>query len=77
MTNVCELVVPSEQFRDSYSSYIAELEKHGEKRIPFPLRYPHEDFPGLLLRLKNDAPVIKYHHLFFIKPRTDRTTSSD
>jgi len=55
MTNVCELVVPSEQFRDSYSSYIAELEKHGEKRIPFPLRYPHEDFPGLLLRLKNDA----------------------
>ena len=45
MTNVCELVVPSEQFRDSYSSYIAELEKHGEKRIPFPLRYPHEDFP--------------------------------
>lgn len=43
------LVKPSRDYESSYRDYIAELGT--EERYPFPLDYPHEDFPALLQRL--------------------------
>jgi predicted acetyltransferase len=47
------LQVPSANLRDSYRSLIAELESGGEKRIPFPLSFPFEDFAALLVKLED------------------------
>lgn len=48
-----ELVLPGLEFERSYHSYIAELGT--EERYPFPLDFPHEDFPALLKRLESLA----------------------
>ena len=49
------LETPSKTLRDSYRSLIAELESRGEKRVPFPLSFPFEDFEALLARLRDNA----------------------
>jgi predicted acetyltransferase len=47
-------LAPSATLRDSYCNLIAEIDAAAEKRIPFPLTFPFEDFDVLLTRL-NDA----------------------
>jgi predicted acetyltransferase len=42
---------PTRDLRDSYCGLIAEIELAGEKRIPFPLGFPFEDFDALLAKL--------------------------
>jgi predicted acetyltransferase len=49
------LRAPSADLRDSYRSLIAELESAGEKRVPFPLSFPFEDFAALLAKLADAA----------------------
>lgn len=44
-----QLVTPALQYRASYQTYIQEL--GDETRYPFPMDFPHEDFPALLNRL--------------------------
>ncbi len=46
-----QLVQPSAQFELSYRKYIEEL--GNEERYPFPMDFPHEDFPALLTKLRN------------------------
>lgn len=43
------LLTPRAALEASYRAYIAELGE--EERYPFPLDYPHDDFPALLRRL--------------------------
>jgi len=45
-----ELVKPSAHYQQSYNQYIQEL--GSEERYPFPLDFPHQDFPKLLARLQ-------------------------
>jgi predicted acetyltransferase len=45
--------MPEKKYERSYRSYIAEL--GDEERYPFPLDFPHEDFPALLKRLEDLA----------------------
>lgn len=45
-----QLVKPAAQFEPSYRKYIEELGE--EERYPFPMDFPHEDFPALLVRLE-------------------------
>ncbi|GJM10599.1 MAG: acetyltransferase [Lysobacteraceae bacterium] len=47
------LTKPSIEYKASYEAYIAELAD--EERYPFPLDYPHQDFPALLQRLEDLA----------------------
>jgi len=47
------LLKPSRELRDSYGGLIAEIESAGEKRIPFPLSFPFEDFDALLETLED------------------------
>ncbi len=50
--SLCQLHwrLPDQKYERSYRSYIAELGT--EERYPFPLDFPHEDFPALLKRLE-------------------------
>jgi predicted acetyltransferase len=49
------LQAPSGDLRDSYRSLIAELESAGEKRVPFTLSFPFDDFEALLARLRDES----------------------
>ncbi len=49
------LQAPSPDLQDSYRSLIAELDAGREKRVPFVLDYPFENFETLLARLRDDA----------------------
>jgi predicted acetyltransferase len=49
------LQAPSADLQDSYRSLIAELEAGRERRVPFVLDYPFENFETLLARLRDDA----------------------
>ena len=46
-----ELVAPHARFESNYKGYIEEL--GDEERYPFPMDFPHHDFPALLSKLKN------------------------
>jgi predicted acetyltransferase len=48
-----QLRKPSRDLRDSYGGLIAEIESAREKRIPFPLSFPFEDFDALLAKLED------------------------
>ena len=58
MQDSLRLQAPSANLRDSYRSLIAELESAGEKRVPFPLSFPFDDFGALLARLQDNAKGI-------------------
>ncbi len=45
------LISPSESLRDSYRELIAEFEEAGESLVPFPLKFPNDDFSAFLDRL--------------------------
>jgi len=47
-----KLEIPSGEFKASYLSLLEEIRQRGEPFIPFPLKYPAEDFPALLARLE-------------------------
>jgi predicted acetyltransferase len=49
------LIAPSRDFEPSYRSYVAEMKANGEKLIPFPLTYPHDDFAELVATLEDNA----------------------
>lgn len=55
MRELLRLQQPSRTLRDSYRSLISELESAGERRVPFPLTYPFEDFDALLSKLEGNA----------------------
>ena len=46
---------PNADLSDSYRSLVAEFVEHGENLIPFPLAFPHDDFPKLLERLAAES----------------------
>ena len=52
------LQAPSEDLQDSYRSLIAEFDAGRERRVPFVLDYPSEDFGTLLARLRDEAQGI-------------------
>ena len=58
MRESLRLQATSGDLRDSYRSLIAELESAGEKRVPFPLSFPFDDFDALLARLQDSAKGI-------------------
>jgi predicted acetyltransferase len=43
---------PSERFRESYLSLVAEFRERGEPNVPFTLKYATDDFGAFLARLK-------------------------
>jgi predicted acetyltransferase len=49
------LVNPSKDLEPSYRSLIEELESLGEKRVPFPLSFPHQNFAELIARLEDNS----------------------
>jgi predicted acetyltransferase len=49
------LVTPSKDYEASYRSLLKEFETRGEKLIPFPLSFPHENFPALIARLEENS----------------------
>jgi len=53
VTPSTELVAPSAALRDSYGSYVAELEAGGEAYVPFVVRFEHANFDALLARLSD------------------------
>lgn len=58
MSKTCELIIPTDEYCNSYYRYIGELEETGESRVPFVLDYDSTDFSVLLARLKNDSQGI-------------------
>ena len=50
-----QLIRPSREFAASYRSYVAEMKASGEKLIPFPLTYPHDDFEELVATLEDNS----------------------
>jgi predicted acetyltransferase len=46
---------PQLDLKDSYLSLLAEFRERGESLIPFPLRFPTDDFPAFLERLEKCA----------------------
>jgi predicted acetyltransferase len=52
------LQAPSANLQDSYRGLIAELDAGGERRVPFVLDYPFEDFEALLARFRDEAQGI-------------------
>lgn len=49
---------PRRGLRDSYRGFVDEVLALGEELIPFPLRFPHDDFEALLARLHDCAQGI-------------------
>lgn len=45
------LIEPDARFEESYVGLVAEFVESGEPLIPFPLSFPHDDFPAFLERL--------------------------
>lgn len=52
------LLSPGLALRDSYRGLVDEVLALGEELIPFPLRFPYDDFDALLERLENCAKGI-------------------
>ncbi len=50
-----KLVIPREEFRETYTSFINEFISREEELIPFPLRFPHENFKALVSRLADQS----------------------
>ncbi len=50
-----ELESPSLRLKDSYLSHVEEFRQRGEWPIPFVLKFPTDDFPAFLERLRNCA----------------------
>jgi len=50
-----QLQAPSEDLQDSYRNLVAELDAGREKRVPFPLSFPFDDFKALVARLRDCA----------------------
>ena len=49
------LVNPSKDYEASYRSLLEEFKTRGERLIPFPLGFPHENFPELIARLEENS----------------------
>lgn len=47
------LVEPSLLLRESYRELVQEFVENGEPLVPFPLRFPSDDFEALIKQLKN------------------------
>jgi predicted acetyltransferase len=47
-----QLLRPCAEFKDSYLSLLEEIRQSGEPFIPFPLKYPPDNFPAFLARLE-------------------------
>lgn len=54
-TTVC-LIEPNLLLRESYRELVQEFVENGEPLIPFPLRFPSDDFEALIRKL-NDASM--------------------
>jgi predicted acetyltransferase len=52
------LVQPCEAFGASYLSLVQEFRQRGERAVPFVLKFPTDDFPAFLKRLKECAAGI-------------------
>jgi hypothetical protein len=50
-----ELQDPTATLRDSYRGLVKEFEDRGERLVPFPLNFPHDDLPAFLRRLEASA----------------------
>jgi predicted acetyltransferase len=50
-----QLESPSLRLKDSYLSHVEEFRQRGEWPIPFPLKFPTDDFPAFLDRLEKCA----------------------
>jgi predicted acetyltransferase len=50
-----KLESPSLRFKDSYLSHVEEFRQRGEWLIPFPLKFPTDDFPAFIERLEKCA----------------------
>src|SRR5438034_3238064 len=46
---------PSKDYEASYRSLLEEFSAQGERLIPFPLSFPHENFPELIARLEEGS----------------------
>lgn len=44
--------IPSLCWQESYRQLICEFQQAGEPLIPFPLRFPNDDFPAFLMQLE-------------------------
>src|SRR5688500_9974993 len=53
--NVPQLIAPSSDFEASYRSSVPEMKANGDKLIPFPLTYPHDDFAELVATLEDNS----------------------
>ena len=49
------LINPSKAYEASYRSLLEEFGAQGERLIPFPLSFPHENFPELIARLEENS----------------------
>jgi predicted acetyltransferase len=49
------LIGPSRDFESSYRSLVDEIRSRGEKPIPFPVGFPHDDFGELIARLERNS----------------------
>jgi hypothetical protein len=49
------LVNPSKDYEASYRSLLEEFRARGERLIPFPLSFPHENFSELIARLEENS----------------------
>ena len=49
------LINPSKAYEASYRSLLEEFSARGERLIPFPLGFPHENFPELIARLEENS----------------------
>ena len=55
MSEPLTLVRPVLSLSDSYRCLVAEFRENGEQLIPFPLQFPHDDFPALLMKLDENS----------------------
>jgi predicted acetyltransferase len=49
------LIGPSRDFESSYRSLVDEIRSRGEKPIPFPLGFPHDNFGELIAKLERNS----------------------
>ena len=49
------LINPSKAYEASYRSLLEEFETRGGRLVPFPLGFPHENFPELIARLEENS----------------------
>lgn len=58
MTASGVLISPCIDYERSYRSFIDEVDAAGEKRIPFCLSFPADDFSALMKRLEDEAASV-------------------